>query len=273
MRCWTTPSWPWAPPGKRPRGSGANGFPGFSGQNTVNRAKPGARVLAFNADQSNDYGPLVVFAVQQIGRGRTMAFTSDTTQSWGSRFHTKFGTPEDPNLYYRRFWNQAVRWLAADRIRRKSGELRVHAGPRRRGARRTRRGAHPVPAQPPRCGRHPEAGVAGEGTDARGVDPRRGDPHLACRGPDGDRGRVDLHRAHAAARPGSALRPRPRQRGPGHPRTRVDGGQPRPDGGTGPDRRRPVAGRRPRSLVGGGRSPAAAASSNTAGGRSGTAGG
>ena len=101
-------------------------FPGFSGQNTVNRAKPGARVLAFNADQSNDYGPLVVFAVQQIGRGRTMAFTSDTTQSWGSRFHREFGTPEDPNLYYRRFWNQAVRWLAADRIRRKSGELRVN---------------------------------------------------------------------------------------------------------------------------------------------------
>ena len=100
-------------------------FPGFSGQNQVNRAKPGARVLAFNADQSNEYGPLVVFAVQQIGRGRTMAFTSDTTQSWGSKFHTRFGTAEDKNLFYRRFWNQAVRWLAADRIRRKSGELRV----------------------------------------------------------------------------------------------------------------------------------------------------
>jgi uncharacterized membrane protein len=101
-------------------------FPGFTGLNTVNRAKPGAHVLAFNADQSNAFGPLVVFAVQQIGRGRTMAFTSDTTQSWGSQFHTKFGTVEDQNLYYRRFWNQAVRWLAADRIRRKSGELRVH---------------------------------------------------------------------------------------------------------------------------------------------------
>ncbi len=101
-------------------------FPGFSGQNTVNRAKPGARVLAFNADDSNKYGPLVVFAVQQIGRGRTMAFTSDTTQAWGSRFHTRFGTQEDKNLYYRLFWNQAVRWLAADRIRRKGGEIRMH---------------------------------------------------------------------------------------------------------------------------------------------------
>jgi uncharacterized membrane protein len=101
-------------------------FPGFTGLNTVNRAKPGARVLAFNASRSNDYGPLVVFAVQQIGRGRSMAFTSDTTQSWGSRFHTRFGSSEDPTLYYRRFWNQSIRWLAADRIRRKSGELRVH---------------------------------------------------------------------------------------------------------------------------------------------------
>ncbi len=100
-------------------------FPGFSGLNTVNRAKPGARVLAFNADQSNNYGPLVVFAVQQIGRGRTMAFTSDTTQSWGSQFHTRFGTPADKTLYYRRFWNQAIRWQAADRIRRKSLENKL----------------------------------------------------------------------------------------------------------------------------------------------------
>ncbi|MFN0127885.1 MAG: glutamine amidotransferase [Verrucomicrobiales bacterium] len=100
-------------------------FPGFSGLNSVNRAKPGARALAFNESESNNYGPLVVFAVQQIGRGRTMAFTSDTTQSWGSGFHTSFGTPADETLYYRRFWNQAVRWLAADRIRRKSGELKL----------------------------------------------------------------------------------------------------------------------------------------------------
>jgi uncharacterized membrane protein len=100
-------------------------FPGFLGLNTVNRARPGARVLAINADRSNNYGPLVVFAVQQIGRGRTMAFTSDTTQGWGIKFQDQFGTAEDPTLYYRRFWNQTIRWLAADRIRRKSGELKV----------------------------------------------------------------------------------------------------------------------------------------------------
>jgi uncharacterized membrane protein len=101
-------------------------FPGFGGLNVVNRAKPGARVLASNANKSNDYGPLVVFAVQQIGSGRTMAFTSDTTKVWGTDFQDSFGTSADRTLYYRRFWKQTVRWLAADRIRRKSGELKVN---------------------------------------------------------------------------------------------------------------------------------------------------
>lgn len=100
-------------------------FPGFYGLNTVNRPKPGAKVLAVNPKQSNQYGPLVVFAVQQIGRGRTMAFTSDTTQGWGLAFQKDFGTPQDHTLYYRRFWNQSIRWLAAERIRRKSGDLKL----------------------------------------------------------------------------------------------------------------------------------------------------
>ena len=100
-------------------------FPGFYGLNTVNRAKPGAKVLAVNPTQSNQYGPLIVFAVQQIGRGRTMAFTSDTTPGWGQDFERRFGTAQDRTLYYRRFWNQSIRWLAAERIRRKSGDLRL----------------------------------------------------------------------------------------------------------------------------------------------------
>lgn len=103
-------------------------FPGFVGLNAVNRAKPGAHVLAFNADSSNQFGPLVVFAVQRIGRGRTMAFTSDTTPGWGINFQRKFGTSPDPTLYYRRFWNQTVRWLAADRIARKNRELQIDVG-------------------------------------------------------------------------------------------------------------------------------------------------
>ena len=125
-------------------------FPGFNGLNTVNRAKPGARVLAFNADQSNEYGPLVVFAVQQIGRGRTMAFTSDTTQSWGSEFHSPVRDlgRQDPLL-------PAILEPGRPLVGRRPHppqERRTQAalGPRRRGARRKRRCAHPVFAELPR---------------------------------------------------------------------------------------------------------------------------
>lgn len=102
-------------------------FPGLGGLNRANRPKPGAVSLALHATRSNQYGKLVVFAAQQIGRGRTMAFTSDTTDDWGRGFQRRFGRDDDPTLYYRRFWNNAIRWLAADRIQRKNGELTLQA--------------------------------------------------------------------------------------------------------------------------------------------------
>ena len=54
-----------------------------------------------------------------------MAFTSDTTSGWGTQFERQFGDGRDPIAYYRKFWNNAIRWLAADRIQRKTGELRL----------------------------------------------------------------------------------------------------------------------------------------------------
>ncbi len=54
-----------------------------------------------------------------------MAFTSDTTRSWGADFETLWGEPRNPkwlvsedncdSRYYRRFWVNAIRWLAAGR--------------------------------------------------------------------------------------------------------------------------------------------------------------
>ena len=95
-------------------------FPTLYGMNRVERAKPGAVVLA-KADDGN-----VLLAVQEIGRGRTMAFTSDTTRSWGRDFETSWGEPSSQgrgstgegsdSRYYRRFWVNAVRWLAAGKM-------------------------------------------------------------------------------------------------------------------------------------------------------------
>ncbi len=97
-------------------------FPTLYGMNRVERAKPGATVLA------EDEGPggNVLIAVQQIGKGRSLAFTSDTTRSWGRDFETIWGEPinaqgghteaNNDSRYYRQFWVNAIRWLAAGRI-------------------------------------------------------------------------------------------------------------------------------------------------------------
>jgi len=94
-------------------------FPTLYGMNRVERGKPGAMVLARDEDESGN----VLIAVQEIGKGRSMAFTSDTTRSWGREFETLWGEPNTPggtlsegncdSRYYRKFWVNAVRWLAA----------------------------------------------------------------------------------------------------------------------------------------------------------------
>ncbi|HLH53609.1 MAG TPA: glutamine amidotransferase [Verrucomicrobiae bacterium] len=101
-------------------------FPLLYGCNLVDRAKPGAVVLGVDAVARNQYGPRLLLAVQNVGKGRSMAFTSDTTRSWGRDFETTWGEPINParplterncdSRYYRQFWVNAVRWLAAGRI-------------------------------------------------------------------------------------------------------------------------------------------------------------
>jgi uncharacterized membrane protein len=98
-------------------------FPKLYGCNMVDHPKAGAIVLGQDPSQRNSSGPVLLMAAQQIGRGRSIAFTSDTTRSWGRDFETLWGEPVDPALpltekncdsrYYRQFWVNAVRWLAA----------------------------------------------------------------------------------------------------------------------------------------------------------------
>ena len=101
-------------------------FPTLYGFNRVDRAKPGAVVLALNPAYRTAYGPGVLLAVQEIGKGRSMAFASDTTRSWGKDFETIWGEPIRPGTrvserncdsrYYQHFWVNAVRWLANGRM-------------------------------------------------------------------------------------------------------------------------------------------------------------
>lgn len=103
-------------------------FPTLHGINRMERAKPGAQVLAYADNAPQGFDGDVLLAVQEVGRGRTMAFTSDTTRSWGADFETLWGEPRNPkwpvtedncdSRYYRRFWVNAIRWLAAGRASR-----------------------------------------------------------------------------------------------------------------------------------------------------------
>jgi len=114
-------------------------FPKFYGFNRVDRPKPGATVLgetpSFNSSNAGyqSYGNKVALAVQEIGKGRSMAFTSDTTRSWGTDFETLWGEPINPSLplsesncdarYYRAFWINAIRWLAAGKVGRTNNSV------------------------------------------------------------------------------------------------------------------------------------------------------
>ena len=100
-------------------------FPTLKGLNRMERVKPGATLLATTDEPFTGGVGTVVLAVQEVGRGRSMAFTSDTTRAWGEEFETLWGEPINKNWglseencdsrYYRGFWVNAVRWLAAGR--------------------------------------------------------------------------------------------------------------------------------------------------------------
>jgi hypothetical protein len=96
--------------------------PQFYGHNFVQRAKPAATVLALHGDPKarNLYGRHVILAVQEYGRGRSMAMTTDTTAGWGTSFEEEFGEDTEDggkdNRHYKKFWQNAVRWLAEYRL-------------------------------------------------------------------------------------------------------------------------------------------------------------
>lgn len=82
-------------------------LPELLGCVTVPAAKPGATVLAVHPSRANEAGPLVVLAVWQQGKGRSAAFTADTTSQW----HMKLAGMGAKSPYDR-FWGQLLRYLA-----------------------------------------------------------------------------------------------------------------------------------------------------------------
>lgn len=89
-----------------------NTTPQLSGVSLVERAKPGADVLAVDASFTTAGGPAVVVAAQRYGAGHTMVVAADTTWHW-SRL-PRIAGQED--TLYARFWSQTIRWLAGRQL-------------------------------------------------------------------------------------------------------------------------------------------------------------
>ncbi|HEX4124475.1 MAG TPA: glutamine amidotransferase, partial [Tepidisphaeraceae bacterium] len=93
--------------------AGAKPLPPLYGNVIVNSAKSGAQVLLTHPDHLGPDGkPEIVLAVERYGKGRSAAFTVDTTYLWDLPL---YGMGQDSP--YNRLWGQLVRWLAGTDVR------------------------------------------------------------------------------------------------------------------------------------------------------------
>lgn len=85
-------------------------LPRLSGWNVVGQAKPGATVLGEHPIERASKENLPILAVQDVGKGRTLALATDSSWHWNFINVGKGGS----NRHYLRFWANAIRWLIRD---------------------------------------------------------------------------------------------------------------------------------------------------------------
>ena len=88
-------------------------LPKLTGNVVVAKPKSGATILLIHPGKTGpDKTAQIVLACQDYGKGRSMAFTADTTWRW---FLPMAGSGQESP--YKRFWGQIVRWLAGADVR------------------------------------------------------------------------------------------------------------------------------------------------------------
>ncbi|MBI2194808.1 MAG: hypothetical protein HYU36_22740 [Planctomycetes bacterium] len=80
-------------------------LPSIDGCNRAGSVKPGATLLAV---RDLEDGPMPVMAIQNVGKGKVLSLAMDTTWRW------EMMRPAEGEDYFRRFWGNAVRFLAPD---------------------------------------------------------------------------------------------------------------------------------------------------------------
>jgi uncharacterized membrane protein len=85
-------------------------LPPLEGLNRAEKVKPDAVVLATHPSAKLGGEPAPLLVAQEIGKGRTLAFLSDSLWMWSFAAREKGNT----NDAFREFWKRAVRWLIKD---------------------------------------------------------------------------------------------------------------------------------------------------------------
>jgi uncharacterized membrane protein len=80
-------------------------MPTLTKYSPVERAKPGATVLAAHSTAKNRYGSRILIAAQEYGAGRTMFFAPYDSWRWQMLSEASDDT-------YAKFWQQTIMWLA-----------------------------------------------------------------------------------------------------------------------------------------------------------------
>ena len=96
-------------------------FPGFGGLGTGRPFKPGAVSLALHGSKSNQYGRWWSLQYSRlVGAAR---WRSPPTPRWSGPVREPVWYADGSQWLLPTILNNAIRWLAADRIQRKTGDL------------------------------------------------------------------------------------------------------------------------------------------------------
>ncbi|MDP3920492.1 MAG: glutamine amidotransferase [Candidatus Omnitrophota bacterium] len=101
--------------------------PLLGGYNYVGRLKPGATALLEHPVDESAFGPRVIMAVQNFGRGKVLAFTSDITYNWGQWFQA--WRDESDRWVFADFWRHALKGLTENRMAYKTHALQLERTP------------------------------------------------------------------------------------------------------------------------------------------------
>ena len=102
-------------------------IPLLGGYNYVGRLKPGATGLLQHPVDTSAFGPRVILAVQEFGKGKVLAFTSDVTPNWGEKFQD--WKDEKEGWLYAQFWRHVLKGLTEERLKRKVSWTQIQREP------------------------------------------------------------------------------------------------------------------------------------------------